>query len=40
VWLNHHHVFGYANKLTNVFALANFANLFAISLIPFTTAWL
>ena len=40
VWLNHHHVLAYANKLTNVLAFANFANLFAISLIPFTTAWL
>jgi uncharacterized membrane protein len=40
VWLNHHHVFAYATKLTNVLALSNFANLFAISLIPVTTAWL
>jgi uncharacterized membrane protein len=40
VWLNHHHVVGYATKLTSVLALSNFANLFAISLIPFTTAWL
>lgn len=40
VWLNHHHVFGYARKLTNVLAFSNFANLFAISLIPFSTAWL
>jgi uncharacterized membrane protein len=40
VWLNHHHVFAYANELTNTLALSNFANLFAISLIPFTTAWL
>jgi uncharacterized membrane protein len=40
VWLNHHHVFGYATRLTSVLAVSNFANLFAISLIPFTTAWL
>ncbi|WP_211372260.1 TMEM175 family protein [Mycolicibacterium grossiae] len=25
VWLNHHHVFGYATKLTNVLAFSNFA---------------
>jgi len=40
VWLNHHHVFAYATKMTNTLALANFANLFTISLIPVTTAWL
>jgi uncharacterized membrane protein len=40
VWLNHHHVLGYARRLTAVLAWSNFANLFAISLIPFTTEWL
>jgi uncharacterized membrane protein len=40
VWLNHHHVFPYGLRLTNVLAWSNFANLIAISLIPFTTAWL
>ena len=40
VWLNHHHVFRYARRLTGVLAWSNFANLFAISLIPFTTAWM
>lgn len=40
VWLNHHYVFRYGRKLTTVLAWSNFANLFAISLIPFTTAWL
>lgn len=40
VWLNHHFVFRYANRLTSRLAWANFANLFWISLIPFTTAWL
>jgi uncharacterized membrane protein len=40
VWLNHHYVFAYGRRLTDVLAWSNFANLFAISLIPFTTAWL
>ncbi|RFU49594.1 TMEM175 family protein [Paraburkholderia sp. DHOC27] len=40
VWLNHHAVLRHAQRLTGTLALANFANLFAISFIPFTTAWL
>ncbi|GAB2915348.1 TMEM175 family protein [Paraburkholderia jirisanensis] len=40
VWLNHHAVLRHAQRLTATLALANFANLFAISFIPFTTAWL
>lgn len=40
VWLNHHHVFKHAGSLTSLLAWSNFANLFWISLIPFTTAWL
>lgn len=40
VWLNHHATLRYAQYLTGTLALANFANLFAISFIPFTTAWL
>jgi uncharacterized membrane protein len=40
VWLNHHSVLRRAQCLTGTLALANFANLFAISFIPFTTAWL
>jgi uncharacterized membrane protein len=40
VWLNHHAVLRHAQQLTGTLALANFANLFAISFIPFTTAWL
>src|SRR5215469_12849016 len=38
VWLNHHHVFKHAESLTSLLAWSNFANLFWISLIPFTTA--
>ena len=40
VWLNHHHVFKHAASLTGLLAWSNFANLFWISFIPFTTAWL
>ncbi|WP_233839052.1 TMEM175 family protein [Paraburkholderia sp. ZP32-5] len=40
VWLNHHHVFKHADSLTGLLAWSNFANLFWISFIPFTTAWL
>lgn len=40
VWLNHHHVFKHATSLTGLLAWSNFANLFWISFIPFTTAWL
>jgi uncharacterized membrane protein len=40
VWLNHHYVFKHAASLTGLLAWSNFANLFWISFIPFTTAWL
>lgn len=40
VWLNHHATLRHAQYLTGTLALANFATLFAISFIPFTTAWL
>lgn len=40
VWLNHHATLRHAQRLTGTLGLANFANLFAISFIPFTTAWL
>jgi uncharacterized membrane protein len=40
VWLNHHATLRHAQYLTGTLALANFANLFAISFIPFATAWL
>lgn len=40
VWLNHHSVLRHAKRLSGTLALANFANLFAISFIPFATAWL
>lgn len=39
VWINHHHLFSYAPPTTQRLVWANFAHLFAISLIPFTTEW-
>jgi uncharacterized membrane protein len=39
VWVNHHHLFGYARSVTPHLLWANFSHLFAVSLIPFTTEW-
>lgn len=40
VWVNHHHLFGYANEATPRLIWSNFAHLFSVSLIPFTTEWI
>src|SRR3954453_22839233 len=40
VWVNHHHLFGYAETATSRLVWANFAHLFSVSLIPFTTEWI
>ncbi|GAY15704.1 TMEM175 family protein [Mycobacterium sp. shizuoka-1] len=40
VWVNHHHLFGYAQQATPRLMWWNFAHLFAVSLIPFTTQWI
>jgi hypothetical protein len=40
VWVNHHHVLRYAEAATPRLIWANFAHLFAISLIPFSMAWI
>jgi uncharacterized membrane protein len=40
VWVNHHHLFGYAEVATPRLVWWNFAHLFSVSLIPFTTAWI
>ena len=37
VWVNHHHLFGYAKEATPRLIWSNFAHLFSVSLIPFTT---
>ena len=39
VWVNHHHLFGYARVVTPRLVWSNFAHLFSVSLIPFTTQW-
>jgi len=40
VWVNHHHLFRYAQEATPRLLWWNFAHLFAVSLIPFTTQWI
>ena len=40
VWVNHHHLFSYAQQATPQLMWSNFAHLFAVSLIPFTTQWI
>jgi uncharacterized membrane protein len=40
VWLNHHHLLRLAPDATPRLIWGNFAHLFTVSLIPFTTAWI
>ncbi|OBA64756.1 hypothetical protein A5647_25140 [Mycobacterium sp. 1100029.7] len=40
VWVNHHHLFGYAQAATPRLVWSNFAHLFSVSLIPFATEWI
>ncbi len=40
VWVNHHHLFSYAEVTTPRLVWSNFAHLFSVSLIPFTTEWI
>jgi uncharacterized membrane protein len=40
VWVNHHHLFSYAQAVTPRLVWSNFAHLFSVSLIPFTTEWI
>lgn len=39
VWLNHHHLLRFTEYPTPRLIWINFAHLFAVSLVPFTTAW-
>lgn len=39
VWLNHHHLLRFTEYVTPRLIWINFAHLFAVSLIPFATAW-
>jgi uncharacterized membrane protein len=40
VWVNHHHLFSYAEVSTPRLVWSNFAHLFSASLIPVTTGWI
>jgi uncharacterized membrane protein len=40
VWINHHHLLRYADMATGRLIWVNFSHLFAVSLIPFSTAWI
>jgi uncharacterized membrane protein len=40
VWINHHYLMRYANKATPRLLWFNFAHLFSMSLLPFSTAWM
>ena len=39
VWTNHHYLMRYAIKATPRLMWFNFAHLFSVSLLPFSTAW-
>jgi uncharacterized membrane protein len=40
VWTNHHHLMRYASEVTPRLIWFNFAHLFSVSLLPFSTAWM
>ncbi len=40
VWINHHHLLRYASKVTLRLMWSNIAHLFAVSLLPLSTAWM
>jgi uncharacterized membrane protein len=40
VWANHHHLMHYAKETTPRLMWFNFAHLFSVSLLPFSTAWM
>jgi uncharacterized membrane protein len=39
VWVNHHHLLRFAEHATPRLVWVNFAHLFMVSLVPFSTAW-
>ena len=39
VWTNHHHLLRFADECTPQLIWINFAHLFMVSLVPFSTAW-
>ena len=40
VWMNHHYLFRHAREATPRLIWTNFAHLFAMSLVPLSTAWM
>ena len=40
VWANHHHLMRYAGEATPRLMWFNFAHLFSVSLLPFSTGWM
>ena len=40
VWVNHHHLLRFVRQLTPRLVWVNFVHLFAVSLVPFSTAWI
>ena len=40
VWVNHHHLLRFPDVATHRLIWVNFAHLFAVSLMPFSTAWI
>jgi uncharacterized membrane protein len=40
VWINHHYLFRYVSLVTPRLLWGNFAHLFTVSLVPFSTAWI
>jgi uncharacterized membrane protein len=40
VWVNHHHLLRFPDAATHRLIWGNFAHLFAVSLLPFATAWI
>lgn len=40
VWVNHHHLLRFPDVATHRLIWGNFGHLFAVSLIPFSTAWI
>src|SRR6202000_93076 len=40
VWVNHHHLLRFPDAATHRLIWVNFAHLFAVSLMPFSTSWI
>jgi uncharacterized membrane protein len=40
IWVNHHHLLGFAQKATPGLIWWNFAHLFMVSLVPVSTSWM